>query len=104
MLRVPILKWLYGGAYGNTVSLIPVVALLPIAAAFSAVLGSALRALERPQQVFWAYITSAAVTVTVGIWGMSTWGLAGAAIGLFLSSAITPIVCGVFLSLGSRSA
>ena len=97
VLREPIIDWLYRGAYGDTAALVPIVALLPIAAALIAVLGSALRALEQPQQVFWAYVASTVITLTVGIWGMARWGLTGAAIGLLLSTAVTVAVCGAFL-------
>jgi O-antigen/teichoic acid export membrane protein len=102
VLRIPILNWLYGDAYSHTSAVVPILALLPVSAAFSAVLGSALRALEQPQQVFWAYVASTGITVTVGIGGMSGWGLTGAAVGLFLSSAITPAVCGAFLWVARR--
>jgi O-antigen/teichoic acid export membrane protein len=99
--RVPIIAWLYHGAYTDTAAVVPVIAVLPIASALIAVLGSAVRALERPQQVFWAYAASTAVTVTVGIWCMARWGLTGAALSLLLSSTVTVVICAAFL-VGSR--
>ena len=101
-LRVPIIDWFYHGAYREVAPLVPILALLPISAAFSAVLGSSLRAFERPQHVFWAYVASSSVTVTFGIWAMATWGLTGAAVGLLLSSATTPAACGTFLWVARR--
>ena len=94
--RVPIVAALYGQTYNDTAGLIPIMALLPLGAGCSAVLGSALRALERPHQVS-GYAVSTALTLTVGIWGVYAWGLTGAALGLLLSSATTAVVCSVFL-------
>jgi O-antigen/teichoic acid export membrane protein len=104
VLRIPLVEWLYRGAYSDTAALVPILALLPVGAACTAVFGSALRALERPQQVFWAYVVSTGATVTVGVWGMAAWGLTGAAVGLLLSSAITAGLCGAFLLIVRRSA
>jgi O-antigen/teichoic acid export membrane protein len=95
LYREPVVAWLYGGAYADTASLVPIMALVPLAAAGSAVLGSALRALERPQQVFWAYVVSAAVTGTAGVALMAHWGTRGAAIGLVASALVTAAACGV---------
>ena len=101
--RAPIVEWVYQGAYSDAVSLVPVLSLLPLAAAGIAVLGSALRALERPQLVFWSYVGSAAITVTVGVGLTAHWGASGAAGGLLLSSAVTAIACGVlFLAAQGR--
>jgi O-antigen/teichoic acid export membrane protein len=104
VLRVPIVEWLYQGAYRDTARLVPVVALLPISAGCSAVLASSLRALERPQHVFLAYVVSSAVTITFGLWAMATWGLPGAVVGLFVSSATTPATCGTLLWATRRAA
>jgi O-antigen/teichoic acid export membrane protein len=100
--RVPIVNAIYRGAYGDTAALVPIIALLPFGAACSDVLGAAVRALERPQQVFWAYIASASATVTLGIWAVAAWGQTGAAIGLLVSSCVTAVMCGLFL-IGSGS-
>lgn len=96
-LRTPIIGWLYHGAYKDTTGLVPIIALFPVAAALSIVLGSALRALEQPQHVFWAYMASTVFTITIGIWGMARWGLTGAAIGLLFSSLVTIVMCCIFL-------
>ena len=100
--RLPIIDWLYQGSYRETATLLPIVALLPVAAALIAVLGSALRALEQPRQVFWAYVASTAFTLTFGIAGMAIWGVTGAAAGLCLSSTVTVAMCAVLLVRGER--
>jgi O-antigen/teichoic acid export membrane protein len=95
--RTPIIAWLYRGAYSDTTSLVPAMALLPLVAACMAVLGSALRVLERPQLVFRAYVISVAATVTIGIPLVARWGVKGAVAGLVLSSATTAAASGVYL-------
>jgi O-antigen/teichoic acid export membrane protein len=97
VFRVPIIEWLYRGAYTDSAALMPTVALLPVMAACIAVLGSALRALDRPHLVFWTYVASTTATVTFGVWAVATWGSRGAATGLVLSSAVTAGMCGLFL-------
>jgi O-antigen/teichoic acid export membrane protein len=99
--RIPILNYLYGHAYTHTAVVVPIVALVPVSSACSAVLGAALRAQERPQLVFWTYVASTIGTVTIGIWGMARWGLVGATVGILLSSTITAAMCAAFLIGGA---
>jgi len=87
--REPVIDWLYHGRYREAAGLVPLMSLIPVAAALSAVLGSALRAREQPRHVFWGYVASSVVTGTAGIWAMLQWGLRGAAGGLLLSSTVT---------------
>lgn len=101
--RMPIIDWLYHGSYRETAAILPIVALLPVASALIAVLGSALRALEQPRQVFLAYVGSTLFTVTAGIWGMARWGVTGAALCLCLSATVTVVMCGALLVRGQRN-
>lgn len=80
---------LYRGQYVEYAGLLWVVGLIAISGAGIAVLGSALRALERSNHIFRAYATSSLVTVTVGAGLMLTSGVRGAAIGVTLSSFAT---------------
>jgi O-antigen/teichoic acid export membrane protein len=102
--REPIIALLYGGRYGNTTSLVPLVALLPLSGACMAVLGSALRVLERPQHVFWAYVISVVATLTIGVPLTAGWGLTGAAAGLLLSSVVTAVASSACLLSCQRGA
>jgi O-antigen/teichoic acid export membrane protein len=97
--RDPIIAWLYHGAYKETAPLVPIVALLPLVAGCMAVLGSALRVLERPQDVFRAYVISVIATVAIGIPLVARWGLPGAVAGVLISSAVTAAASGVYLFL-----
>jgi O-antigen/teichoic acid export membrane protein len=81
-----LIVWLYGGQYSEYSNLLWLLGLLPLAYGIDMILGAALRALERPDRVFWGYGLSALVTLTVGLGFMVTWGVAGAMVGLLLSS------------------
>jgi O-antigen/teichoic acid export membrane protein len=83
----PLVSWLYGGQYTGYANLIWLLGLAPIAAAVRGVLGQALKALERPDWLFWATIVSAVVAVTLGTGCMYLWGIFGAGMGLLISQA-----------------
>jgi hypothetical protein len=69
---------MYQGRYVEHAQLLWLLGLIPVAAGQQAVLGAALRALERPDKAFWAYLVSALATATIGAGVVLTWGLAGA--------------------------
>jgi O-antigen/teichoic acid export membrane protein len=78
---------LYGGQYREYENLLWLLGFsLPISGAVQ-VLGAALRALERPDRLFWAYLLSTIVALTVGLGCMAVWGVAGAVVGFLLSGA-----------------
>jgi O-antigen/teichoic acid export membrane protein len=84
-----VVAWLYDGQYVANASLLWVIGLLAITGAAVAVLGGALRALERSSDMFVAYAASTVLTVTVGLWLMLRWGVKGAAVGVTLSGVVT---------------
>ena len=90
--RGDVVRILYGGRYVDIVPLIPVVGLLAFIASFTAVWGAALRALGRPDKVFWSYLVSSAVTLGAGIFLAKKLAIAGALWGLLLSSATTAVM------------
>lgn len=92
LLDRPIVAWLYHGQYVEYAGLLWIIGLIAISGAGVAVLGSALRALERSNHIFRAYAASTLVTVTAGTALMLTWKVRGAAIGVTLSSFATVIV------------
>jgi O-antigen/teichoic acid export membrane protein len=91
-------RLLYKGRYANTAELLWVIGLLPVSAAVVAVLSSVLRAVERPDQIFWAYVASAVITVSGGIWALSRWALLGAAVGQVAASAATAVALAIISS------
>jgi len=81
---------LYAGKY-KEYTFLPVllVGLLPFGASATAVLGSGLRALERPDWLFWCYVGSGAVTLLLGIPLVAALGVSGGLLGLLFSYLVT---------------
>lgn len=80
----------YGGKYSQYAGWpLLLAALQPAGAAVIAVLGSALRALERPDRVFWAYVGSVLGALMVGIPLAATYGVSGALMGWLSSQTVT---------------
>jgi O-antigen/teichoic acid export membrane protein len=89
VFRGDVVRILYGGRYAGIVPLVPLVGLLAFTASFTAVLGAALRVVERPDTVFWSYLVTSAVTIGGGVLLTRRLGAAGALWGLLLSSMAT---------------
>lgn len=85
VLRADLFQLLYGGQYAAHVDLVYFVALLPLLSPAVTVYGGLLRALERPDLVFWAYGASTVATLTGGIALTALFGVWGAVGGLVLS-------------------
>lgn len=89
LFRVQFIHLLYGGKYLEYSGLpVLLVGLAPFVMAGVVTLGAALRACERPDRIFWSYLTGSIVAVTVGIWLAARLGLVGALVGYLLSSAV----------------
>jgi O-antigen/teichoic acid export membrane protein len=78
--------------------------LLPLGTCASAVLGDGLRALEKPDAIFWCYAGSVIGAVAVGIPLSATMGVSGALLGLIASSAITIVLMGFHYRKSLREA
>ena len=88
MFRRPLMMWMYRGQYTEPVGMWYLLLVILIATGIVNVLGSALRALERPDQIFRANMHSTAVALTVGVWCTFRWGVLGAGVGLAMSSMV----------------
>jgi len=95
IFRDSIFQTFYGGKYSQYAGWsLFLTGLLPLGTCASAVLGDALRALERPDSIFWCYAGSVIGAVAVGI-PLSAWmGVTGALAGLLASSFITVLMMG----------
>ncbi len=87
-----LLALLYGGRYGEYARLLLPATLLPLASAVIAVLGSALRARERPDLVFRSYLASSLVTLTGGLGLTAVAGVVGGVWGLIISWWVAAVV------------
>jgi len=90
IFRGSVFQIFYGGKYGEYAGWpLFLTALLPLGTCASAVLGDGLRALERPDSIFWCYAGSMLGCVAVGIPLSAAIGISGALLGLIASSAIS---------------
>jgi O-antigen/teichoic acid export membrane protein len=95
IFRDSIFQTFYGGKYSQYAGWpLFLTGLLPLGTCASAVLGDALRALERPDSIFWCYAGSVIGAVAVGIPLSALMGVTGALAGLLASSFITVLMMG----------
>lgn len=80
---------LYHGRYVEHAHLLWYLGFIPVATGLQAVLGAALRALERPDKVFWAYLLSAVGAMTFGVAMVLGWGITGAVCSFIFSAALS---------------
>jgi len=88
---------LYGGRYVEHSDLLWLFGLIPVAASIKEILSQALRALERPDQLFLAYLFAALVVGSLGVGCMYVWGIAGAGTGFLLSQVTVAVTVAVLL-------
>jgi O-antigen/teichoic acid export membrane protein len=93
--RVALFHLFYGGNY-QEYSGMPVllVGMIPIAAGAVMVLGAGLRAIERPNLVFWGYVAASVSTLCLGLPLSHRLGVTGAAAGMLISSSVTALSLG----------
>ncbi len=82
----PLLHLAYGGKFDDAAALLRWYVLLPVLMGLGHAANAALKASERPQTVFYAYVTSGATTFVLGIPLVMRWGLRGAVYGMLLSA------------------
>lgn len=87
-----IIQILYAGRYSSYSKLLWLAGLIPAMSALSNVNGAALRALELPNRIFFAYLFSTSVALTAGLGLVWMRGVEGALIGWALAYAVTATV------------
>lgn len=98
-----LMDWMYDGRYVEFSSSVIVLAAVPALAGVAAVFGSALRAVERPELVFKAYLIPTLAAGTVGVLLAYRYQVAGASVGWLLMYAAASIsLAVVFLTWWSR--
>jgi O-antigen/teichoic acid export membrane protein len=95
----PMMHVLYAGKFDELASLVGILALLPVVMGIGSTMNAALKAIEKPQAVFYAYVTSGAATFLAGIPLVTHLGLRGAVYGMLVSGGAYTIALGIaFLS------
>jgi O-antigen/teichoic acid export membrane protein len=82
----PLVHVLYAGKYDGLAPYLYLLTAVPLVMWVGGTMGHALNAVEKPHFVFWAYITSGAATLFLGIPLVIHLGLWGAVYGMLLSS------------------
>lgn len=94
----PLIALLYNGLYVEYSSLLWILGGLPVFTAIIAVFGAVHRARQRPAYIFWSYVSSTTIAITLGIGLIAQWGIHGAVSALIVSYAITAaILLGLYL-------
>lgn len=83
----PFVHWLYAGKFDNALSLLNILAGIPIIMGIGNTMNDALKSMEKPHVVFYAYLASGAMTLAVGLPLVKHLGIRGAVIGMVLSAA-----------------
>lgn len=82
-----VLRLLYGDKYemlGRNLILFS--GMIPLGAAAISIIGNGLRALERPDLIFWCYVAATVVSAAAGVPLTAIWGVTGALVGMCLAS------------------
>lgn len=91
----PVMHFLYAGKFDDVAPLLGMLALLPVVMAIGNTMNTALKAVEKPKLVFYAYVCSGSTTVLLGAPLVSHFGLRGAVYGLLLSTAAYTVALAV---------
>lgn len=91
-----LVTWLYRGQYREYANLLWFLGFSLLITGAVTVLGTALRALERPDRVFWAYLFTTVVALTLGLGFIAAWGVVGAGVGFLLLTAVKALAMWAF--------
>jgi O-antigen/teichoic acid export membrane protein len=83
----PLMHILYAGKFDDIAPLVSILALLPVITGIGNTINAALKAMEKPQAAFWAYVASGATTFAAGLPLVMHFKLRGAVYGLLASAA-----------------
>jgi O-antigen/teichoic acid export membrane protein len=92
MASTRLIVWFYNGLYAEYASLLWILGLLPIFAGIIAVFGAVHRSLQQPALIFWSYLGSTGVAMSVGLALTVTWGIIGAVLALVISYGTTATI------------
>lgn len=93
----PVMHAIYGGKFDGVAPLLGTLAFLCIIMGVGNAMNAALKAMERPNMVFYAYLASGTTTFLAGIPLVRHYGLAGAVYGMLVSGGVYTVVMGVCL-------
>jgi O-antigen/teichoic acid export membrane protein len=90
-----LLHLVYGGKFDEVAGLLSLLVLLPIVMGVGHTMNAALKAMEKPQLVLYAYICAGLATLVSGIPLVGILGLRGAVLGMIFSGLVYTVALGV---------
>ncbi len=93
----PVMHFLYAGKFDDVAPLLGLLALLPMLMAIGNTMNDALKSVEKPRLVFYAYVCSGCTTILLGVPLVTHFGLRGTVFGLLLSAAAYTVSLATFL-------
>jgi len=103
LIGKPAMHELYAGRFDDVAPLLPVLAFLPVVMGVGNTMNAALKAMEKPQAVFYAYVASAAVTFLIGLPLILRFAVRGAVFGMLSSAAAYTGALGIAFAVHSRA-
>jgi O-antigen/teichoic acid export membrane protein len=94
-LGKPLVHHLYSGKFDGVAALLPTLAIIPVIMGLGNTTAVALKALEKPQMSFYAYVASGIGTLTIGLALVIHFGIRGAMYGMLLSACLYTITLGI---------
>jgi O-antigen/teichoic acid export membrane protein len=94
-----ILHTVYGGKFDEVAPLLGILSVLPILMGVANTMNAALKAMEKPQWVFYAYVSGGLATVLLGIPLVMRYKLLGAVLGMLVSA----LAYGTTMAAGFRT-
>ena len=92
-----IIDWLYNGRHSEYAYLLWIVGALPVGSGIMSMLSAALRALELPNLIFSAHLAATAIALTVGLFLIFEFGLAGALVSLLVQIVVEVLLLAYYL-------
>jgi len=94
-LGKPAMHAVYAGRFDDVAGLLGTMALFPLVMGLGNTMNAALKSMEKPQAVFYAYAASGAATFLIGIPLVMHLGLRGAVYGMLVSSGVYSVALGI---------
>ena len=99
----PAMHALYAGRFDDVAALLPVLAFLPVVMGIGNTINAALKAMEKPHAVFYAYVASGAATFLIGLPLILRFAVRGAVFGMLASAAVYTGALGIAFAAYSRA-
>ena len=103
LLGKPVMHALYAGKFDNVAPLLATLAFLPMIMGVGNTMNAALKAMEKPQAVFYAYVASGAATFLIGLPLIIRFAVRGAVFGMLASASAYTVALGIALVAYSRA-